>query len=73
MCPIDVQLHRSERRSVIPFAGVPPVRPGDCAMFAVDLIPGVRYALVCFEEDGDGVCTRLRACSSGRRDKLRYQ
>lgn len=46
--PIDVQLHGSDRRIITSLAGVPPREPGRRGTFAVDLIPGQRYALVCF-------------------------
>lgn len=49
--PIDVQLKGSERRIIEPFAGVPTLEPGERGTFAVDLVPGVRYAMVCFLVD----------------------
>ncbi len=49
--PIDVQVRGSERRFINPFAGIPPREPGERGTFAVELAPGVRYALVCFLVD----------------------
>lgn len=49
--PIDVQLRGSERRIIEPFAGVNAVPPGQRSAFAVDLVSGVRYAMVCFLVD----------------------
>lgn len=46
--PLDAQLRGSERRIITPFAGIPPRQPGRTGTFAVDLVPGQRYALVCF-------------------------
>lgn len=52
--PVDQQLQGSERIFVSPFAGIPNRPPGASGTFAVDLVPGVRYALICFVEDEDG-------------------
>lgn len=49
--PIDVQLRGAERRVIEPFAGVNALRPRTRGAFAVDLLPGVRYAMVCFLVD----------------------
>ncbi len=46
--PIDVQLHGSTRRFLTPFARSEVVRPGATGTFAVDLVSGQRYALICF-------------------------
>lgn len=46
--PIDVQLHGQERRFLTPFARSEIVRPGATGTFAVDLLPGQRYAMICF-------------------------
>lgn len=46
--PIQEQIRGSERRSVNPFAGLPPQAPGEVATLAVDLAAGVRYAMICF-------------------------
>lgn len=45
--PIDVQLRGSERRLVEPFAGFYDRPPGDTGSFAVDLVAGQRYAMIC--------------------------
>lgn len=45
--PIEVQLRGSERRLVEPFAGFYDRPPGDTGSFAVDLVPGRRYAMIC--------------------------
>lgn len=45
--PIDVQLRGSERRLVEPFAGFYDRPPGDTGTFAVDLVAGQRYAMIC--------------------------
>lgn len=52
--PIEVQLRGSERRFINPIAGVPHRLPGRSGTFAVDLVGGRRYALVCFLRDGQG-------------------
>lgn len=58
--PIDQQLRGSERRSIAPFAGTRAVDAGAATSFAVDLAPGVRYALACFvTDDQDRVHARL--------------
>lgn len=46
--PIDVYLRQPGRRPIRAFAGVNPREPGDTGTFAVDLVPGRRYAFVCF-------------------------
>lgn len=52
--PIDEQLHGDQRRQVRNFAEVQPLQPGETGTFAVDLEPGRRYALICFQtDDGD--------------------
>lgn len=52
--PIDEQLRGTERQVINPFAGIPDRPPGASGTFAVDLLPGVRYAIICFVEDPDG-------------------
>ena len=52
--PIDVQLKGTQRRVVTPFAGVESRQPGRAGAFAVNLTPGVKYALICFLADPDG-------------------
>lgn len=44
---IAEQLGGTQRRFVEPFAGIYDRAPGDTGTFAVDLIPGRRYAIVC--------------------------
>ena len=71
--PIDVQLRGDERTAVSPYAGVPDREPGDVGTFAVDLVAGRRYALICFAEDPDdeeshalqGMATEFRAGGQG--------
>jgi hypothetical protein len=62
--PIDEQLQSSERRIVLPFAGVPDRQPGESGTFAVDLEPGRRYALICFFRDPDGVTHARKGMTS---------
>lgn len=45
--PLDEQLRGSERRFIAPFAGMSNRAPGATGTFAVDLVPGRRYGLVC--------------------------
>lgn len=52
--PIDQQLRGTERRAIVPLAAIKARPPGAATTFAVDLVPGVRYAMVCFVEDGQG-------------------
>lgn len=49
--PIDAQLHGPVRESLAPFAGVRVMAPQTADSFAVDLVPGRRYAMVCFVKD----------------------
>lgn len=60
MPPIDEQLHSDNRRGVHPVAGVNPRSPGGSSVFAVDLEEGRRYALICYQEDDDGVVHALK-------------
>lgn len=62
--PIDQQLRGENRAVVTPFAGVGTTEPGEVSTFAVDLIPGQRYALVCFADDPDGEPHRLQGMNS---------
>lgn len=52
--PIDQQLRSPSRMPIPPFAGTRPLRPGQQSSFAVDLRPGVRYALICFLVNQEG-------------------
>ena len=45
--PIAEQLGGFQRRFVEPFAGIYDRAPGDTGTFAVDLVAGRRYAMVC--------------------------
>lgn len=52
--PIAEQLRGSERRLVQPYAGIYQRPPGDTGTFAVDLLPGQRYAMICVVVGEDG-------------------
>lgn len=52
--PILEQITGPERRVGARFAGIPTRPPGTTGMFAVDLLPGTRYAMVCYVVDRDG-------------------
>lgn len=52
--PIDEQIRGSERRVLAATGGVPSRQPGGSGSFAVDLVAGQRYALVCLLQDEDG-------------------
>lgn len=54
MPPINEQLQGDQRAAIAPFAGIPPVEPGETGTFAVDLVPNVRYAFICFARTADG-------------------
>jgi len=63
--PIDMQLHGTERRNVQPEVQTPVLRPGQSEVIAFDVIPGQRYALVCFLRDqGDPVGHALKGMNS---------
>lgn len=51
--PIDEQLRGEQRSAIAPFAGIPPREPGEVGTYAVDLVPGRRYAFICFARDPD--------------------
>lgn len=51
--PIDEQLRGDVRTAVTQFAGIPPRNPGEVGTYAVDLVPGQRYAIICFARDPD--------------------
>ena len=53
--PIDVQLRSPTRRVVTTLVYGKVRRPGQAITFAVDLRPGVRYALLCFVAGADKV------------------
>lgn len=62
--PIDQQLRGTDRRFLARFAGIPNRAPGDSGTFAVDLVPGVRYAMICFVTDADGQTHAVKGMSS---------
>lgn len=63
--PIDVQIRGSERRFINPFAGIPAREPGERGTFAVELAPGVRYAMVCLlVDDQDNQSHALKGMTS---------
>ncbi len=62
--PLRDQLRAAERRVVRPIAAVPPRSPGGTGTFAVDLVPGRRYAVVCFVRDPDGQAHALKGMNS---------
>lgn len=62
--PIDDQLHGTTRRTILPLAAIKARPPGTSTTFAVDLTPGVRYAMVCFVDDADGVPHALKGMNS---------
>lgn len=49
--PIQEQLRGETRATAAPFAGILPRQPGETGTFAVDLVPGQRYALICLARD----------------------
>lgn len=69
--PIDEQLRGSKRRAIRPFAGVSDQRSGAIGTFAVDLIAGQRYALICYAQDPDGTPHALKGMSSEFRPRAR--
>lgn len=69
--PIDEQLRGSKRRGISAFAGVPDRRPGAIGTFAVDLVAGRRYALVCYARDRDGSVHALKGMNSEFRARAR--
>lgn len=63
--PIDEQLRGTKRRAVSPYAGVPNRRPGERGTFAVDLVAGRRYAMICLVVDTpDGQSHALKGMTS---------
>lgn len=61
--PLDEQLRGPVRLAVSPFAGVRTRAPGARGAFAVDLVPGTRYGLICFIRDPDGSSHALKGMS----------
>lgn len=62
--PVAEQVKGTERRPVDPFAGIYDRRPGGVGTFAVDLVAGQRYAMVCFTVDPDGVSHAVKGMTS---------
>lgn len=63
--PIDEQLHSTSRRQAQPEAQSLILHPGQAEAFAIDVVPGQRYALVCFlHEPGDPVIYALKGMNS---------
>lgn len=62
--PIEEQLRGDERRVISPFAGVPVRDPGQEGVFAVDLVAGQRYALLCFVAAPDGQSHAVKGMAS---------
>ncbi|MDP9387027.1 MAG: hypothetical protein M3Q48_03660 [Actinomycetota bacterium] len=52
--PLDEQLRGETREVVTPFAGIPARRPGAVGTFAVDLVAGRRYGIICSLSDPSG-------------------
>ncbi|MEX2289751.1 MAG: hypothetical protein WD794_05420 [Mycobacteriales bacterium] len=52
--PIQEQIRGTKRRLVEPYAGIYDRPPGDTGTFAVNLLPGQRYAMICTVVDADG-------------------
>ncbi|MEJ7763985.1 MAG: hypothetical protein WKF86_00655 [Acidimicrobiales bacterium] len=52
--PVAEQIGSGNPRLVTPLARVPPRQPGENGSFAVDLVPGRRYALVCYVRNAEG-------------------
>lgn len=62
--PLEAQLGGPKRRPVSPFASVSDLRPGTSDSFAVDLIPGQRYALLDFSLTPEGKPNALLGMAS---------
>lgn len=62
--PIDEQIRGSVRQGVTPFAGVSERLPGGEGLFAVDLVAGQRYGMVCFVTDADGQSHAVKGMTS---------
>jgi len=62
--PISEQVSGSQRRQLAPFAGVYPRQPGTTDTFAVDLVAGRRYALLCYLRDSDGTSHARKGMAS---------
>ncbi len=58
--PILEQLRGRDRRAFRPFAAVRTLAPGERGTFAVDLIPGQRYAMLDFEQGPDSQIQALK-------------
>lgn len=64
MPPIDEQVRGPQRRVSVPFVGLGTLRPGQSDTFAVDLIAGARYGLICFAVAPDGEGHALKGMTS---------
>jgi len=63
--PINEQLHGGDRRSATPEAQTRTMYPGRAEAIAIDVVPGQRYALLCFLHDpGDPVTHALKGMNS---------
>jgi hypothetical protein len=62
--PLAEQLAGDQRRPVDPFAGTLPRRPGQVGTFAVDLIQGQRYGLICVATDEQGISHARRGMNA---------
>ncbi len=67
--PILEQVRGDVRAALTPFARVPPRQPGETGTFAVDLVAGQRYALICFARTGDGRSHAVLGMASDIRPK----
>lgn len=66
--PIDVQLHGPVRRRLVPFGGTR-IKPGKTNSFAVDLVPGQRYAMLDLDQNSAHVPYALIGLDSEFRAK----
>lgn len=62
--PISEQISGQKRRPVSLFAGVYPRQPGATDTFAVDLVAGRRYAMLCSLRDADGTSHARKGMAS---------
>lgn len=51
---VQDEVRNDESRQLLPYTGIPTQPPGSTGTFAVDLVPGQRYALVCFLSNPQG-------------------
>lgn len=62
--PINEQLHGPVRRILQDFGSIPGRRPGQEGAFVVNLVPGKRYAMICFLLDAQGRNHALRGMNT---------